>query len=341
MNNSPWMPSEEQIRNGFSDELLEELCSSATLSTDQAIYGAIPARYWPQEIYSFGRCFREVSGWPKWLPIPVSLEHGVPFGTELSKHEIEFPSLGHVSWSEWKPQRTTPFSAGKIIFRATNPWVTYRRKFWPNPSPHAFGSLVFLTHSAPGHDRIDNSIADLIESEVALRGEYQPQSIMIAMHDVHLGLHRSLRHFGLPILTAGHSSSPFFVDRFYSIIKEFRAGLGTSPGSHSFYLEEMGLPFLTVGRGEKIPPSIQNAMGQSGMEIFSYCHEVFARQDDEFETAKKRLLIRALGLGFSSSATKIWFIFILNLPVYIVRQSYIRVLNRLRRFARGGRNENT
>lgn len=191
----------EEIRTGFTDARLEYLCSTETYWNDRRNYRGRGGPYWTQEVYSIGRCLREISGWPSWLPIPVSTDHGVYFGpTEtLEPHEISFPGQVHLTWSTWR-LASRPSARKKKIKLITHPWVLYRRKVGYTKSPEASGTLIFVPHSTPGFELPHYSLQPVIEAIRPQAHCEAPIVLMISMHDVNLGLHRKLRSVGVKSL---------------------------------------------------------------------------------------------------------------------------------------------
>jgi hypothetical protein len=67
-------------------------------------------------------------------------------------------------------------------------------------------------------------------------------------HDIEKGYHQQLRKYGLPIITAGETSSPYFVERFYSMISRFNCATSNMGGSELFYCEELGVKYFIMGK---------------------------------------------------------------------------------------------
>lgn len=69
----------------------------------------------------------------------------------------------------------------------------------------------------------------------------------MSFHDIQKGTHKKLRKYGIPIVTAGSAGSRDFVDRFYSLIYQFRYATSPNIGSHTFYILDAGIPFFLYG----------------------------------------------------------------------------------------------
>jgi hypothetical protein len=239
------------LNTGFTNEQLEWLCENNANRKDK-IYGEknFPWLFWTAELYSFGKCYRSWLKWPYWLPIPVYSDHGADPEGELSKHEINNKAKYHLCF--WSTRYNSILSQQKKIpIRVQHPWVAYRRSIGIEQSANAVGCLVFVPHSVPGIRALDfdNKFEKLI---LDLQKYFDKSEIKLCihMHDVRNNLHVYLRKFNLPIFSLGNSSSSLFVDRFYKLIRQFRAGSSPNSASQLYYCAELGLDYYLAG--EKI-----------------------------------------------------------------------------------------
>lgn len=136
---------------------------------------------------------------------------------------------------------------GKSSYYVPHPWVFYRKKYWGNPASPRTGTLVFYAHSNGACNPLYNNFDDYIEALTKLPKKYQPISICMSFHDIEKGTHKKLRKYGIPIVTAGSTRARDFVDRFYSLIYQFRYATSPNIGSHTFYVLEAGIPFFIFG----------------------------------------------------------------------------------------------
>jgi hypothetical protein len=238
------------LDTGFTNEQLEWLCDSEN-NTNQRdkIYGEknSPWLFWTSELYSFGKCYRRWLKWPYWLPIPVYSDHGADPDGELRNHEINNKAKYHLCF--WSIRYSSILAQqNKIPIRVQHPWVTYRRSIGIEQSARAAGCLVFVPHSVPGIRVLDfdNKFEKLI---LNLQKYFDKTEIKLCihMHDVRNNLHAHLRKFNLPIFSLGNSSSSLFVDRFYKLIRHFRAGSSTNSASQLYHCVELGLNYYLVG----------------------------------------------------------------------------------------------
>jgi hypothetical protein len=236
------------LDTGFTNEQLEWLSENHEKQMDK-IYGEkiSPWLFWAAEIYSFGKCYRRWLRWPYWLPIPVCSDHGAnPLG-ELAKDEINNKANYHLCF--WSTRYNSILAQKKKIpIRVQQPWVTYRRSIGIEQSVNATGCLVFVPHSVPGIRVLDfdNKFKKLI---LDLQKYFDKSEIKLCihMHDVKNKLHVHLRKFNLPIFSLGNTSSSLFVDRFYQLIRHFRAGSSPNSASQLYYCVELGLDYYLAG----------------------------------------------------------------------------------------------
>jgi hypothetical protein len=67
------------------------------------------------------------------------------------------------------------------------------------------------------------------------------------MHDINKGRHKFFLDSNIPVYTAGNSSDIRFIERLYSIIKNFNYTTSNYLGTITFYSIEMGIPFFIYG----------------------------------------------------------------------------------------------
>ncbi len=241
---------EGKVKNahfGFSEELLEELCARPRRNK----LGLAPWVTWESENSSFGKTFRVWARFPRWLPLFVVSDHGVHWESRCWENEVNSNLPNFFTWNYKKSLKMQVEFKGKS-HHVPHPWVFYRRKFIGDPPPVRSGTIVFFPHSnsttSPRFEDFEGYMSGL----KSLPSRFQPIVICLMSHDVEKGLHKKLASFGLPIVSAGNSSSTDFVDYFYKILFQFK--FATSPastpvGSHVYYALEAGIPFFLFGEG--------------------------------------------------------------------------------------------
>lgn len=230
-----WLEASVDVRRGFEPELVERL-----VRTKEREPWASPWLHAPTELYSFGRCYREWTGWPRWLPIPVYGDHGVTFQRELGRHERETTARVHLTWNTLRADANRRLQRPRVVL-IQNPWVAFRRARGIELRGDRVGTLIVPGHSVPGVARrvVDRRAAAELREELVASG---PVVAMLHRFDVENGLHRDLAAAGIPVVTAGNTTSPRFVERFYAIVSSFAHLWTESVSSHVLYAAELGLP---------------------------------------------------------------------------------------------------
>jgi len=238
---------EYSIKSGFSDSELEYICSNQIFDYDRKLGFKFPRwMYWTSEHYSFGRCYREWLGLPWWAPLPFYSDHGVHLAGEFGSHEKDAKSNLHFVFNA--DRVAVNLNTPKTIIQVPHPWVVFKHVHRLDRSKSSCGTLIFFTKSIVGveverydYDRYFKSLEDLPD-------KYKPFSICMHMHDIRKGYHKNIRRYGIPVISAGESSSPVFVERFYDIIRNFKYATSNSGGSELFYCVDFGLEYFLYGR---------------------------------------------------------------------------------------------
>lgn len=293
----------QRIHDGYSDEQLDSL-SKLTRKLDA---GLSPWATWESENSSFGKTFREWACFPRFLPICISSDHGVHWGAKCWPNEINSCYRTFFTWNK-KKNDLMRNRHGKRSYHVPHPWVYYRKKHYPSLSSSRTGTLVFFAHSnnttSPKYQDLDSYINAL----KALPEKYQPVVLCLSFHDIQKGLNKKLRKYNLPLVTAGTTNSRQFVDRFYSLISQFRYSSSANIGSHTFYLIEAGIPFFLLGpypeyeiRGSKAVKDGKQNLSDYGdaedLEKFESLKNLLSIQTDTVTNEQKELVAEYLGLS--------------------------------------------
>lgn len=227
---------------GMTEEELLKLCRPNWLHR-----GIAPWIFWTVERYSHGKYIREYAYYPKILPLIAYGDHssGVK-GTDIpSKHELESDAPLFLTFSVEKARLFTEMT-GKKSYCILSPAVFYRRQNSIKALPTAKGTIAFPAHSTPDIDTIGN-IENYICALKELPPKYQPVTACLYMHDILKGQHKEFIKHGIPVVTAGDVSDYRFIDRFYSIIKNFEYTTSNTVGAYTSLSIEMGIPFFVYG----------------------------------------------------------------------------------------------
>lgn len=224
----------------LSAEQLEEFCQSFS-----APYKLVSRMsYWTTEVYGLGKYIRKYGYYPKWLPLCVYTDHG-PREQKPSKADLESTAPVQMfhspnSVKHWKKVSKKP------CYCYFSPFVYYRRSHGISLDSKAKGTIAFPAHTTPLIDDISD-IQNYIDDLQKIPEEFQPISVCLHMHDINKGLHKKFIAAGFPVYTAGHAYDHDYIERFYSIIKQFKYGTSNTFGSYVFYCIELGIPFSIIG----------------------------------------------------------------------------------------------
>jgi hypothetical protein len=289
-----WLGTTRDPRDGFPLGLIDEL----TRVRERQPW-TFPPVYTAPELYGLGRALRVWLGLPRLLPIAAYGDHGVFFTPELPLHERTNRLRVHLTWSQCKAEaaRHDPALRGRRVVFIQHPYVGFRTALGISRAPEPRGVLVFLDHSVPGYFDVDvdpHAIRRALSERLDV-GE----TPVVSLHrfDVERGVHRRLAEVGIPVVTAGRGTSPYFVDRFYAMIRGFSRVITDLLGSHVLYCDELGLPVEFLPVGTLTRRSASQSFSEKGARLQDLADPVEAESDAAGRLADTR---QALAAAFTS-----------------------------------------
>lgn len=276
------------------------------LACDAQSTGVYPWAHWTSEIYSFGKCLRFWTKYPRVFPLFVYSDHGVGLHSHLFQHELENPAKVHFTWHPVKAQRYSSFAYKKVLL-VTHPWIFYRRLHGITRSKKPEGTLAFFMHGTTAVKWVGHDSEEYFEKLRALPGKFQPVVLCLHMNDIKAGLHKELRRYGFPIVTAGNTSSTNFVDRFYDLVKNYSYATSQVWGSYAAYCVELGIPYFHLGeRPELVNIADPNLPAGVAPQYWDDFHEDSAKKAEalfslpvDIVTDEQRAFVESV-LGFDS-----------------------------------------
>ncbi len=230
-----------KAKAGFS---IEEM---GALVEERPACGAHRAKglYWDTEGYSQGDLIRASVGWPIWLPIPVSGDHGARSTLSLWRG-VQVGARHYL---------TTDFLKAHLVRRPNwlrvrlvrSPWQVWIERSGASLDNAAEGTLAFVPHLAPGAQHTETFVREYARELLALPDEYQPVVACVHKHDVRSGLPGLLMKHGLPVVTAGNTSHPLFFARWVDLVRTFRFATSPSPGSDLILFHALGGTYFVYG----------------------------------------------------------------------------------------------
>jgi len=224
--------------------------------------------------YGMGYWLKEYLDVPKFLPLFVHMDHGVPIQDEPLKSD----SATKLPLFFVRRSRKDKFEEryGKKSFVVGSSFVHYRRLRQVERDPEAKGTVAFPTHSSHLIDVVSDwcSYADAL---LGLPSHFHPVTVCLYWKDLVNGAHRPLLEKKIPVVTAGHMADPSFVVNFYNILRKHSYSTSNMMGSYTFYSIEMDIPFFLYGEN----PRFNNWGGDPNRPQGTY--ELDARSADEME----------------------------------------------------------
>lgn len=296
--------------NGFSNEKLEDLSVWNTLER-----GLSPWATWESENSSFGRTFRKWLWYPSFLPLFFGSDHAVHWESKCWPNEVNNSQSLFFTWNERKNTKMNKFKH-KNSFHVPHPWINYRKRSHKNPPQQQNGTLVFFPHSNNSGTPEILNITEYFKTLLNLPKKFQPVVLCLSFHDINKGLHKELRKYGIPIVTAGSTNSQYFVDRFYTLIKQFVCTTSPNIGSHTFYAMEAGIPFFLLGKEPSYiihnSDSIDNGLAKltdygdrHDIENLNYLKSICRKPSLVVTDEQKKIINGYLGLNSVNSRLKV------------------------------------
>ena len=222
---------------GHSDLQILELSKNRPIRNGLSVWAT-----WESERTSFGKTFRKMIRYPRFLPLFFSSDHYVDMLTSYRENEANPTYPLYLTWNKEKCFKLRNDYKVDAI-HVQHPWIPYRRKKFSARNKESNGTLLFWPHSSQ-HLKVQLDMEKVKQVLSGIPEKYRPISICISAHDVNLGLLPNLRTLNYPIYSVGNVQDQRFVDRFYTLVNNFRFSAGFFPGSHIYYLHEFGIPYL-------------------------------------------------------------------------------------------------
>ncbi|GBR75489.1 hypothetical protein NO2_0160 [Candidatus Termititenax persephonae] len=289
--------------SGFSEKKLLKLCDDSSVVINPSDWQC----HWTAGIYSIGKCLRDYAGFPDKLPLNICTEHGPGHRMydHIDKHEINNTTYSFLV-STSKTMNLYKTKSAKKVYHCVYPVIAYRRKYNIEQTKTARGTIVFPAHSLPEVDTVFD-LDDFCRQLKALPAEFQPICVCLHQHDVNKGQHKEFIKRGFPVYTAGNSKDKNYIDRFYSILQNFKYSMSNSFGSYVYFSVEMGIPFSIIGTGVDFTnvrdsyTHLQDWGGDFWKNYHVYC-EIFHNKPRTLITPEQKEFVEA-GVGLTSSMT--------------------------------------
>jgi len=293
----------DQLDTGMTDADLEFACADQPTGVARWVH-------WTVEIYSLGKCLRYWTGYPRYLPLFVYSDHGVGLHSHLFPHELANQAKVHFTWQPVKEQRHKNID-GKKVIQIIHPWISYRRLRGITRSKQPKGTLAFFMHGTTAVEWKGHDSEEYFEKLKNLPDKFQPVTLCLHMSDIKAGLHKKLRQYNFPIVTAGNTSASNFVDRYYDLVRNCSYATAPAWGSYAAYCVELGVPYFQLGErpvleniaDPNLPAGVAPQYWDSHHETLGKKAEELFRAPVDRVTDEQREFVESI-LGFDSRLTR-------------------------------------
>ena len=117
----------KKIYSGFSSNELQYISDINLIDKNKNLPKKnVATMYWPVELYSFGRCYREWLNLPYWFPFPLYGDHGITNSGLFQDHEKNSKPKSFLTWNTYRVKELRRNSK-KEILQIPHPWIIFRR----------------------------------------------------------------------------------------------------------------------------------------------------------------------------------------------------------------------
>jgi hypothetical protein len=300
---------ENKIYLGFNNKQLQTICDWKLNGYDLKLPKKFSSWiYWTVELYSFGRCYREWLGLPFWMPLPLYGDHGISNEPFFSPHEANSKPKHYITFSKSRFKYLKK-EKKKTLLRVPCPWVLFRRRHKLKKKKNAKGTLIFFSHTCDGIEIKNYNFDKYFKKLKAMSSKYHPLVICMHMHDIKKGYHLKIRKYRIPIISAGETSSPYFVERFYSMISRFNFATSPRGGSDLYYCEEFGVSYFIKGT-EPLYVNFNNKNKPLGLENSAAIKKqikLFSNFPPKRYKYHRRFILETTGISINQEKAKKFF----------------------------------
>ena len=259
-------------------------------------------------MYSFGKYYRKYGYYPSFFPLLAYSDHSGPqFCDHPEKHEIENDAKIYLTFRKERKEILTTLT-NKNVYTIISPQIFYRRSNKIRQSYHAKGTIFFPMHSLPDH-KIDYDINEYCKRILSLDSKYKPFKICLHYHDINRGVDAIYKKNGLEVVSAGDTSSDYFIKNLYGILRNAKYTSSNEVGTISFLSIEMGIRFFLFPK-IKIDHSIERNKENVRSKLYNQLRAelIFENSDKVISSDLKFLVEKNLGIYDSIGRLKFSYI---------------------------------
>ena len=234
--------------NFYMENMNNSLLEKLSLSNEKGFFKNTPWIHWESENSSFGKCFRKWALYPSFLPLFMCSTHTAYNGSYSWPNELDKNIDLFWGWPKQKIARRIKNYQKKNSFTVAHPWIYYRKNYIGNVPKKRSGVLYFFPHYNDNWEPRFESLDKLINNLKIIGYKNNGITICLSFHDIRRGLHKELRKYSIPLVTAGNTNSHLFVNRFYNLIYNYMFTSSSSIGAHTYYSIEAGIPHFLLNK---------------------------------------------------------------------------------------------
>jgi hypothetical protein len=270
--------------------------------------------HWSSEIYSLGKCYREVLRLPRFVPLLFTSDHGVNLGSAFDSGILELNEVhfSHLTWSSKVLELEGRLSSPKFQ-GFPHPWVTYRKIHGIEATAKNLRDEViyFPIHSSGGSKPYGFDDEHAIEFLKRNFGHDTRVKICIAYGDLNSSRSSFYSTQGYEIVTVGSPWDPNFIDNFYNLIKDCKILVSEGYGSQVAYAIEFGVPVYIIPRLSFEIDEITGNIRRNQFEDYpavesrvQYVEKLFGKLDFQISAEQIDFIHGLLGFEFLSQQNK-------------------------------------
>lgn len=213
----------------------------------RSLFNRVPEVYSFVRWYGHGEILKQYAGFPRWVPLPVNVQHG---WTNTARH-CEAMSDAPENWlwdviTEERVRRAYPGARTRTVGA---PFLYFLRNLSYRPLPEAScrGTIVFPCHSAAWL-KIQCDFDQYAEDLAALPEEYHPITVCLYFLDYDNGLGTPFLEKGFPVITNGRiGRGDRFLRKFVGNTRGKRYAFSNQMTSGLLFATAMGLQSFLFG----------------------------------------------------------------------------------------------
>lgn len=159
------------------------------------------------ELYSVGRCIREITGYSRFFPIFLSGDHGVSLGNTRFWTSEKDNAFGAYLTSSIRKYELLKNKYNVNVIHIKHPWIAWLEYSKITKNEMGRGVLVFLPHSTIGVRYTEESFKEYLHQLNKIPKEYGQISLCISYYDINSTNLQLIYNLGFEVLTAGNPRS--------------------------------------------------------------------------------------------------------------------------------------